>query len=72
MHDEYVIVSDDGFYSFGKWVKEYPDAQTWEDYTSAEKAFTKIESDLRWIDTSDIMLIGSYGYEHEEVVLTSE
>ncbi len=65
----YVIVSDDGFWNKGRWVKEYPDAQVWTTYTSAEKAFTKIESDFRFDSTDDLMLIENYGYDFERVVL---
>ena len=72
MTEEYVILSNDGFWSGSKWVKEYPEAMIYGSYTKVEQAFTKLESDLRVIDTSDMRVIQDYGTEYEQVVLTSE
>ena len=68
--DTYIILRDDGrFWNGAKWVSEYPDAQIYESYTKAEKAFTKLESDFRFDSTDDLMLIQDYGMDYERVVL---
>lgn len=67
--EQYIILSDDGFWSGSKWVKEYPDAQIYNSYTKAEKAFTKLEADYQWINSDDLQLIQDYGMDYERVVL---
>lgn len=70
MEDEsYVILSDDGFWNGSKWVSEYPDALIFDNYTKAEREFTRIESALVFDKSDDLQLIEGYGYDHERVVL---
>lgn len=67
--EQYIILSDDGFWSGSKWVKEYPDAMIYNSYTKAEKAFTKLEADYQWINSDDLQLIQDYGMDYERTVL---